>query len=299
MGSASLRKAYFALAAVCFFWGTTYLGIRVALESFPPATLVAARFLLSGAILLSVAKLKRSPLPSGRALWLTSFYGFLTLGIGNSALTVAELWIPSGLAALFITTSPFWMVGIEAALPGGERLYWPTVLAMIAGLGGAALLVGPGVLNEGLGSRLLHGFLVLQIGCAGWSTGSLLQRRTKTPSHPFVTAAVQQLAAGLAFVPIAFVTPHEPVRWSWQGVFALLYLVTFGSIVGYTAFVYALEHLPVALVSIYTYINPVVAVILGWLFYREPFGSREGAAMVIIFISVAAVKWTAGTRRRA
>ncbi len=271
----------------------------MALESFPPATLVAARFLLSGAILLTAAKTRGSVFPKGRALWLTALFGFLILGIGNSALTVAELWIPSGLAALFITTGPFWMVGVEAALPGGERLHLPTVAAMVAGLGGAALLVGPGVLTEGLGNRVLHGFLVLQVGCAAWSTGSLLQRRTITESHPIVNAAVQQFAAGLAFVPIAFLVPHEPVRWSWSGVTALLYLVTFGSIVGYSAFVYALERLPVALVTVYNYVNPVVAVILGWLFYREPFGKREAIAMGIIFVSVAAVKWTtAGARRR-
>jgi drug/metabolite transporter (DMT)-like permease len=271
----------------------------MALESFPPMVLVSARFTVSGAVMLLAAWLWRARLPQGRDLALSAFTGFLVLGVGNACLTVAELWIPSGLAALIITVSPFWMVGIEALMLGGERLHRGGVVGMLVGLAGAALLLSSDVAGTSFGGGLLRGFLLLQLGNASWSFGSLYQRRQPTPSHPIVTGAVQQLAAGLAFLPAALLVPAHPVRWSFRGSAALVYLIIFGSIVGYSAYVYALSHLSVAVVSIYPYVNPVVAVFLGWLFYREPFGPREAAAMAVIFGGVVLVKRAAPGARPA
>jgi drug/metabolite transporter (DMT)-like permease len=282
--------AYVSLISICFFWGTTYLGIRMSLESFPPLVLVASRFMISGAVLLVAAGLKGAHLPRGRELWLTALNGVVILGVGNAALTFAETWIASGLAALILTTSPFWLVGIEALVPGGERLHAPTVAGMIVGLGGAALLVAPGAWSHGVDHNLLKGFLVLQLGCICWTGGSIAQRRQPSRAHPVVSGGVQQLAAGLTFAVLALLFRENPIAWSFRGVAALLYLVVFGSIVGYSAYIYAMDKLPVAVVSIYTYVNPVVAVFLGWLFYREPFGAREAAAMTVIFAGVALVK---------
>ncbi len=287
-----------ALVSVCFFWGTTYLTIRMALESFPPLALVAIRFTISGVLLLAAAFLKGAHLPRGRELWLTALNGFIILGIGNAALTFAETWIPSGLAALIITTSPFWLVGIEALAPGGERLHAPTIAGMAIGLAGAALLVAPGAWGHGgMGHNLLKGFLVLQLGCLCWSAGSIAQRRQPSRAHPVVSGGVQQLAAGMMFVAPALLIKEHPIAWSFRGSAALVYLILFGSIVGYSAYIYAMDKLPVAVVSIYTYINPLVAVFLGWLFYREPFGAREAAAMAVIFAGVAVVKRYAGAAR--
>ena len=274
---------------MCFFWGTTYLGIRMALESFPPVTLVAARFIISGGLLLAGCLLAGVPLPSGKELRRTALNGVVILGVGNGALVFAETWIPSGLAALIITISPFWMLGVNALMPPREHVRPAVWLGLLVGLSGAALLVGPGAWADGWHGGVLKGFLLLQIGCLCWSLGSLLQRRMPTEAHPIVNGAVQQMAAGLAFLPFALVT-HGTVHWSTRGVSALLYLVVFGSIVGYSSFVVAMDRLPVALVSLYNYINPVVAVLLGWLFYREPFGLRETFAMLIIFAGVALVK---------
>jgi drug/metabolite transporter (DMT)-like permease len=282
--------AYAALISVCFFWGTTYLGIRMALEMWPPMTLVAVRFLLSGGILMAGALLLKADLPRGRELALTALYGVVILGAGNGALVLAETWIPSGMAALIITISPFWMVGLNALLPPREPLHPPTLAGMAVGLAGAVLLVGPGALAGGAaGAAMLKGALVLQAGCISWSLGSLLQKRLPTRAHAIVSGGIQQLAAGLAFVPLALLWPGE-IHYSPRGLGALLYLVVFGSIVGYSSYVVALERLPVAVVSIYNYVNPVVAVILGWIFYREPFGMREAAAMLVIFAGVAMVK---------
>jgi drug/metabolite transporter (DMT)-like permease len=285
-----LFKPYLALAAVCFFWGTTYLGIRMSLETFPPLMLVSVRYILSGAILLLFAAAKGVYLPRGRELATACFSGLLVLGIGNGALVFAEVIIPSGIAGVIIAMSPFWMVGAEALLPGGERLHAPTVAAMAVGLAGACLLFTPDAGLHGIDRNLLNGFLMLQVGMAGWSFGSIYQRRKAGKAHAVIAGGVQQLAAGLLLAPFALALPHDPIHWSARGVSALLYLVCFGSLIGYSAYAYAMDRLPVAIVSVYPYVNAVVAVWLGWLFYREKFGMREAAAMVVIFASVALVK---------
>ena len=277
---------------MCIFWGTTYLGIRIALEFFAPVTLVALRYLISGGVLLIGARVTGAHLPRGRELWLTALNGLLTIGIGNGALSFSEQWIPSGLAALFIVLSPFWMVGIEALIPGGEPLHWPAIAGLVVGLVGIAALVTPA---EWRSPAVGGAFLLLQLGCAGWALGSILQRNQKTRAHPFTSGGVQQMATGLVYGAIALFAPTP--HWNARGVSAILYLAIFGGIIGYSSYLYAIEHLPIAVASIYTYINPIVAVALGWLFYREPFGTREAAAMVLVFAGVAIVK--AATSRRA
>jgi drug/metabolite transporter (DMT)-like permease len=262
----------------------------MALESFSPVQLVAIRYTISGCLLVLAAKFWKAHLPSGRELLFTSLFGLLTLGIGNGCLAYAEEFVPSGLAAIFVTVSPFWMVGFEALLPGGARLHGPTIAGMMVGLLGTVLLVGPSVIQHGFGGSVLAGFLLLQLGSCGWAFGSIRQRRYPTRAHPIVSGAVQQLATGLVYAVPALIVKSHPIHWSTRGTVAVAYLVVFGSIVGYSAYLYSLEHLPVSIVTVYNYINPVVAVSLGWLFYREPFGLRELAAMGIIFTGVALVK---------
>lgn len=298
MGRHPHFKAYAALVSVCFFWGTTYLAIRIALEAFPPLWLVALRFVASGSLMLAGAFLSGAHLPRGRELLVTAFLGVLILGIGNGCLVFAEQWIPSGLAALIITISPFWMVGLESLVPGGDRLHLPAVFGLVVGCAGAALLVGPDVWRHDAGGNVTRGFLTLQAGSAFWSLGSILQRRHPTKAHSIVSGAIQQLAAGLVFVPGALLLPEHPIAWSFRGTAAIVYLILFGSIVGYSSYIYALERLPIAIASVYSYINPLVAVILGWLFFREPFGKNEAIAMVVIFAGVTIVKRSSRAERR-
>lgn len=293
-----LLPAYAALGSVCFFWGTTYLAIRMALESFPPLILISGRFIVSGIIMLALIRQRGMPLPPWRDALRTAVNGVLILGVGNGCLTYSEQLIPSFLAALFISISPFWMVGLEAAVPGGEPLRLPTVVGMVIGFCGAALLFAPSLLAQGFSGAIWQGFLLLQLGSASWSFGSILQKRQKSAVHPFVNGGIQQLAAGLAFLPSALLSSNHTIHWEAPGVGAMLWLIGFGSVVGYSSYIYALEHLPVALVSIYTYVNPVVAAALGWLVYREPFGRREALAMGIIFAGVAVVKWFTSQRER-
>ena len=279
---------------MCFFWGTTYLGIRIALESFSPVMLMCLRYLISGGVLLAGALAAGARLPTASELRRTAFYGVITIGLGTGSLAFSEQWVPSGLASLMVSTQPFWMVGVEAWMPGGERLHWPSVAGMIVGLVGVTFLIAPSLSYGGSGEdlrsqALLGGFLLLQFGAMAWSWGSVKQRRSGGRAHPFVSGGIQQLATGIVFAIPALLDPRHEV-WNAKGMAAIVYLAAFGGIVGYSAFIYSMHHLPVALVSIYTYINPLVAVALGWWFYREPFGWRETAAMAIIFAGVAMVK---------
>jgi drug/metabolite transporter (DMT)-like permease len=262
----------------------------MSLETFPPLMLVSVRYIVSGSVLLLFARARRLYLPRGRELAAACLSGLGVLAVGNGALVFSETMIPSGIAGLIVTISPFWMVGVEALLPGGEGLHAPTIGGMAIGLAGAALLFTPDAGVHGIDNHLVYGFLLLQLGMAGWSFGSIFQKRQAGKAHPVVAGGVQQLAAGLALLPFVLAIPQAPVHWSARGVMAIAYLITFGSLVGYSAYVYAIDRLPVAIVSVYPYVNAVVAVTLGWLFYREPFGEREMLAMLIIFAGVAVVK---------
>jgi drug/metabolite transporter (DMT)-like permease len=283
---------------VYFFWGTTYLGIRIALESFSPLILLTARFLLSGGIMLIGVKASGAKLPRGRELWMTALYGIIVLGGGNGSLVFAEQLVPSGVAALLIVTSPFWMVGLNRFVGNKDRIHWPTMGGIVVGFCGVVLLFAPSGTQASLDVNLLHGFAILQLGCFLWCLGALLQKKQPTKAHPVVSGAVQQFATGIAFAIPAFLAPHQPIHPTARSLWGLAWLVTFGSIVGYSAFIYAMEHLPVPVVTTYNYVNPIVAMFLGWLFYREPFGMREAAAMAVIFLGVAIVKWTTATPSR-
>lgn len=291
MGRRSTYIAYAALLAVYFFWGTTYIGIRISLESFPPFILMNLRFFLSGGILLLVMWLKGAKLPRGRELWLTALYGCIAIGFGTGTLCYAEQWVPSGLAALFITVMPFWMIGVDHLIPGGDKIHVRMLVGIAVGFMGVCVLLAPSSGNTATHvPGIVPGFFILQLGAIGWATGSILQRRLKTTVHPVVSAAIQQFATGVAFTVPAWLLPHGPVQPNTRTIVALFYLVIFGSIVGYSSYVFALEKLPVAIVSTYTYVNPVVAVILGYVFFREPFGMRQLLAMALIFVGVALVK---------
>jgi drug/metabolite transporter (DMT)-like permease len=209
----------------------------------------------------------------------------------RAVLAVAELWTPTGLASLFITTGPFLYAGLDAVMPGGERLHGPTILGLLVGFLGVLGLVAPAAWDLFTGGEfesgggIVLGFLVLQLSGASWALGSLLQRNRKVGAHPFVIAGVQQMFTGFAFIAPALLEPQD-AHWTARGMGAVVYLAIFGGIVGYGCYMTALSRLPLAIVSIYTYVNPVVAVFLGWLAYREPFGVREAAAMLVIFLGV-------------
>jgi drug/metabolite transporter (DMT)-like permease len=283
-------SAYVALIALCFLWGTTYLAIRIALESFGPATLVCFRNLLSGPLILAGGKIAGAHIPRGREFWTTALLGVLIIGVGNGTLAYAEQQIPSGLAALFVATAPFWFAGAEAAIPGGEPLRAGTIRGMLVGSVGVALLLAPAAMSGSIvpGRALVIGFVLLQLSQASWVIFSIVHRRRTQTAHPFIGGAIQQFASGVVFiVPALF---EKAPEWTWRGAGAIVYLALFGGIAGYSCYALVMTRLPVSVASSYTYANPVVAVILGWIFYREPFGWREAAAMGVVFLGVALVR---------
>ncbi|HEX7958217.1 MAG TPA: EamA family transporter, partial [Pyrinomonadaceae bacterium] len=173
--------AYGAWAAVCFFWGTTYLAIAVGLETFQPTLFAGLRFLVAGVVLFFVMAWQRNVrLPAGREWLDLGAVGLLLLGLGNGAVVWAEQWVPSGMAALLVATSPFWAAALERLQPGGERVGLRGLLGMAVGFGGLALLVGPRVFGAEMGGKYLLGVLIIQVGCFAWQAGSVYAKRRPT-----------------------------------------------------------------------------------------------------------------------
>ena len=284
--------AYGAWAAVCFFWGTTYLAIRVGLESFEPMLFAGLRFVVAGGVLFFLmSRQQNARMPAGREWVDLGVVGLMLLGVGNGAVVWAEQWVPSGMAALLVATSPFWAAALERVQKDGERVGLRGLVGMAVGFGGLALLVGPQLFGGEVDGRYLMGVAVIQVGCLFWQAGSVYAKRRPTGVSPLMGSAVQMLWAGLALTLVGTLAGEwGGMRFGWRGAGALLYLVVFGSIVAYSAYMYAIQKLPLSLVSTYSYVNPLVALGLGWLVLSEPLGWREAGAALVILLGVALVK---------
>jgi drug/metabolite transporter (DMT)-like permease len=280
---------------VCIVWGTTYLGIRISLETIPPFLMAAVRWLIAGAILTVALKLRGERLPRPAA-WPSLFIlGILLLGFGNGGVVWAEQTVPSGLAAVLVATCPFWMVGIDVLMSGGQRLAVTRLVGLIVGFGGIVLLVWPEIRVGPSGREFLHGVFATQIACAGWAAGSVYARKRghaeAKEENVLATAAFEMLFGGAVLLMVGLVR-HETARFvlTPRTGGALLYLIFVGAIGGFTAYAYALKHLPVATVSLYAYINPIIAVILGTLILKEPFSVRMAASAAIVLAGMALVR---------
>ena len=291
--------AYVAFAIVCVVWGTTYLGIRIAIETIPPLSLTAIRFVLAGLVMIAIARLRGEVIPGDRQVLGTLFLvGFLMVGVGNLAIVWAEQWVPSGLAALFVATAPFWMVVIEAFRSRGERVDLRTGIGMLMGFVGVALLVTPGGAGPSWNLAFVAGAVAIQIGCVAWQYGSIRSKYHLKEVPLLASASLQMLFGGL-IVGVISLAIGEPAKFALniRTFAALAYLTIFGSIIAYSAYVYALAKLRTTKVSLYAYVNPVVAVILGWLILDESLSAISVAAMVVILIGVALVQ-SAGVGKR-
>jgi drug/metabolite transporter (DMT)-like permease len=290
-----------AFVAIYLIWGSTYLGIRFAIETIPPFTLSAVRFALAGLIMLVAARVRGETeitLPQFRT---AAIVGALLM-LANSLVGVAEKRIPSGIAALLVAMTPLFMVLLEWMRPGGRK---PTVLVAIGlliGLGGVVALVGPA--SFGGGARLdLIGAGVVILGSLLWSTGAIYSRHAPKPKSGIMMAAVQMLVGG-TFVGILGVVRGELATFhlsqvSTRSFAAFGYLLVFGSLIGFTAFVYLLRVSTAARVATYAYVNPVVAVFLGWLLAAEPISARMLIAAAIIVTGVALITAAEGRAQNA
>ena len=288
------RAAYFAWVTVCLVWGTTYLGIRICLETMPPMLMGGLRWIIAGLLLVVYVGASGQKLPPLERWPGIVLLGFLMLVLGNGGVVIAEQWVPSGLAAVIIACNPFWMAAVEAALPGGEKLTGKIVAGLLVGFTGILVLVWPDLAIGGSSDRaFLAGVLALQIASIGWSLGSAYSRRNGRTDNVLGTTALQMLAGGAMMIAIGALRGELPhLYFTPRTAMALLYLSTFGAIGGFVAYTYALRHLEVSFVSLYAYINPVIAVALGVTLLGEPFDSRMTAAAGLVFAGVAIVKWT-------
>lgn len=280
-----------AYAIISFFWGSTYLAIRIGVRYMPPAFFAASRFLIAGVLLLAWARLTSRPLPTRAADWRTNIIvGLLLLAVGNGLVVWGEQYVESGLAAIFIVTSPLWMVLFATTLPGLR--YRPTpaqLVGLLLGFAAAVSLIGVDL--EGLRSADWRGPLAILGAAASWSLGSVYSQRNPISSGAVVNSALQMLAGGSALAIAGFIRGEwRHLEWSWEGAAAVVYLAIFGSIVAFTAYVYLLDHWPAPIVASSTYLNVVVAVLLGWLILDETVTVRMLIATGVIFAAVAMVR---------
>ena len=284
------RRAWLAWAAVCVIWGTTYFAIRIALDTIPPFLIGGLRYSFAGPVLAAALVARGEPLPPRTSWPGFALLGLLMFGVGNGGVVWAELWVPSGLAAVVIATTPFWMVGIEAFTPGGERLTWRHAAGLGLGFTGIVLLVGPGIVGGSGDWRRLAGILALQVACAGWAAGSAYGKRHAARVSPWMSAAMQMCWGGAIMLAAGTLSREwAALHFSLPSAMALAYLALAGSLAAFAAYVYALTHLPVTIVSLYAYVNPIIAVVLGTVLLGEPFDTRMVLAIGIILSGLAVV----------
>ena len=290
-----MNLAYLAWVVVCLVWGTTYLGIHVALETIPVALLAGLRWLGAGLLLGAALPFIGQRLPPLRMWPSIGVIGFLMAVVGNGGVVWAQQYVASGLAAVVVAMVPFWSVIVEALLPSGERVTRRTMLGLVLGFIGIVVLVWPELTLGGSdGVMFLWGVLALQIACAGWALGTSYLKRNPTNGSPMGSLAVQMFLSGLMLIAIGTAAGEwATLHFSTRSALAMVYLVVFGSLVGYTAYLYALKNLPVSTVSLYAYVNPVIAVLLGSLVLNEPFTLRIAAASLLVFGGIAVVKTAA------
>ena len=285
---AALRgKALVAYLVVCVVWGSTYLAIRVGVGVLPPLLFAGARFLAAGLLLLGGAVAFGAKLPRRARDWgILSVVGLFLLAGGNSSVVWAEQFTPSGVASIFVVTVALWMAFFDAIIPGGPgRLSLRVIVGLVLGVVGTMLIVGTSA-REFLRADL-RGPIALTLASASWALGSVYYKRRHPDVSPYVGAAIQMLAGGAAVAALGLLTGEaRAVHVTATGLEALGYLIVFGSILGYTAYAYALRHASATAVGTYAYVNPVIAVLLGRILLREPIGPRTVAAMVLILCAV-------------
>jgi len=277
-----------AFGLVYLFWGSTYLAIDVAVQTIPPALMCGVRFSIAGTVMLAVcAATGRKIFYSPKQIALAAVVGLLLLMGGNLTLSYAELAVSSGLAALIIAITPLWFLVLDSLLLGDHHISGRGKAGLALGIVGLLVLVWPQLQAGSMGRREFWASLSLIAGSFSWALGSVLSKRWQSGMDVFSATAWQVTAAGagnLIFALIAGDPSH--VVWTARGISATLYLVVCGSWIGYTAYIWLLEHVPTSKVSTYAYVNPVVAVFLGWLIMHESVDRFILAGSAIVVLSV-------------
>ena len=283
-------KIVLAFLAVYLCWGMTYLAMRIAVRDIPPHLMSGARFLVAGLVLYLWTRGRGDPRPTATQ-WRSAAMvgGFLLLG-GNATVAWAEQQVPSGLAAVLIAVAPIWMVAFEWAR-GGPRPGKRVIAGLILGLAGVALLVSP----EGDSATQVNliGAAMLVLASASWAWGSVISKSAPLPKSPFLATSMEMIGGGvlllLTALAVGQVAHFRPTEVSAHAVLAWLFLVVFGSLVGFTAYIWLLGVTSIAKAGTYAYVNPIVAVFLGWAILDEPVTGRTLIAALVILVGVALV----------
>ena len=292
-----------AFGLVYLFWGSTYLGIRIAVEHIPPALMCGARFLISGSLMLLYCAITGQNIRySSLQLAQLTAIGLLLLMGGNMTLSYAEQYVPSGLSALIVAVVPLWFLVLDSMLLGEHHIAPRGLAGLGLGIAGIVILLWPELTKtETLGRAQFWASLSLLLASFSWALGSVLSKRWQSGADPLSATGWQMTFAGLGnLLFAAFAGNFSRVVWTPRGISAVLYLVVCGSWIGYTAYIFLLQHVPTSKVSTYAYVNPVVAVFLGWLVMHERVDAYilVGSAIVIasvILVTSAKVKTRAVT----
>jgi drug/metabolite transporter (DMT)-like permease len=288
--------AYLAFVTVCIIWGTTYLAITVALETVPVLLLAGLRWMFAGVVLSGLMVVTGRGLPRP-ALWgPLLLLGVLMNVVGNGFVVYAQQYVASGLTAVLIATTPFWSALVERLLPNGERFSGRALTGLALGFAGIVILVWPEMTNGGAGGRaFIGGVIAIQLACVGWVIGTSYARRHELGDNPFRSTALQMVFSGTMLLTAATVNGDwSHLSFTPRTIVAMLYLSIAGSLVAYSAYIYAIQHLPLSLVSLYTYINPMIAVTLGTLLLAEPLSARIGISAALVLSGT----WIVGSGKR-
>jgi drug/metabolite transporter (DMT)-like permease len=274
--------AYLALAAVCIIWGTTYLALRIAVLHFPPFLFTAIRQTTAGILLLCFMFIAgKAALPTKEHIFKQAIGGFFMMSLGNGLVAWAEMHIPSGIAAIICSLMPVIVILMNLVIAKDEKPNLPIIAGVILGLFGVVMIFAQHV-SEFSKTEYLVGILMTFTAVLAWAGGSIWIKKSNPQSNPFVNAGLQMFFGGLWCFPISFaVDDLSAVSWTPEALYSLLYLIVFGSIIAYASYSYALKKLPMTVVSLYAYVNPLVAVILGWLVLDEMLTTKIIAAFIL------------------
>lgn len=288
-----------ALTTVYIVWGSTYLAIRYAVETLPPFLMASLRFWVAGAFLYIWLRMRGSAKPQ-RPHWRSAFIigGFLLVG-GNGLVVWGEKTVPSNLTALLVSMAPLWMAIFDWIRPGGRRPSTMTLFGLVLGFVGLVVLIG--VHNLTLPGAITPGLLSILGAAVLWAIGSVYSKRAPLPDSPFMATAIEMLAGAALLLITSFLlgefrgfSVHAVSKVSWM---ALIYLIFIGALVGFTAYVWLLRNAPLSVASTYAYVNPLVAVFLGWLIAGEQLSGNAVTGGAIILVSVALITMSAGKKQ--
>jgi len=282
-----LLTAYLALACVCIVWGTTYLALRIGVTQFPPFLFSIFRFLLAGPLLIILTfVIGKVSWPGIKMLRDQAIGGLFMITLGISIVAYAEVYVSSGVAAIICSLMPVWTVLINVFISKDEKPNWLILLGLVTGLAGIVLIFGEH-LAEFADSNYTTGIVAVVLANLCWAIGSIYVKKKNQHANPFLSAGFQMFFGGIFLIPLSLIFDHyDAINWSDDVIYSLSYMIVIGSMAAYVCYAFAMKKLPMTIVSLYAYINPIVAVILGWFVLDESLNLRVTIAIVLTLAGI-------------